>query len=397
MSIPQQPNAMAYTQGFGSSPLNVQTPHLDIRAPSSADVQYSVGQRWVNTIGNATYTLTSFSASAGVTTANWQAEGGGTSQLSTLSGDTGTANPVAGNIQIAGGAGVVTSASGAVVTVSLTGGGVAIDSFVPDTGTNPVVPSATGSVTMAGTANQITTTGGLNTLTYSLPATLIAPGSVAATTFIETLGGNITAQNTAPGSVVTNSSQNLSAAASSDAQMVSVVNSGTAGDPYFRATVSGAKDWVWGIDNSDSDAWVVCNSATIGTTNVIRADAGSSVVSFPANNISMPTAGTAVIYNPTIGSGAAGGTVNCNGRVGSVTFTGASIAAGATQSLVMGNTAIAGSSTRIIFSMIGGVAGTSLSISSYTSAANQVTIVVGNGTGATTQTGNLTFDFELLN
>lgn len=315
------------------------------RAPQTSDFEYNLGQSWIDEAGNAAYTLVDVVANSAV----WVATGGGSSAVSTLSGDTGTATPTAGNIQI------------------------------------------------AGTANEITTLGAASAVTLSLPANLIAPGSIAATTTVTTLGGNITCQNTAAGSVVTLSCNNLSAAASSNAQIVAVVNGGAAGDPYYRANISGGQSWVWGIDNSDSDAFVVSNGAVIGTGNIMRADVSSSIVSFPANSISLPTAGTAVIYNPTVASGAAGGTVTCNGRVGSVTFTGPSIAANAVQTFVMGNSGIGGASTLLTFSMRGATTGAALSIQSYTSSAGQVSIVVTNGVGATTQTGNLTFDFVVLN
>ncbi len=116
----------------------------------------------------------------------WIALGSGTTgAIVTLTGNSGgVISPIAGNIDILGGAGVSVVGTAGTLTISLTGGGVAIDSFVPDAGTNPVVPSALGVVTMAGTANQITTTGGLNSLTFSIPAAFIAPGSIVATTTI---------------------------------------------------------------------------------------------------------------------------------------------------------------------------------------------------------------------
>lgn len=62
--------------------------------------------------------------------------------------------------------------------VTLLGGGEAIDSFTPDAGTDPVVPDANGNIVMAGTANQVTTTGGLNSLTFSLPQDIATTSSV---------------------------------------------------------------------------------------------------------------------------------------------------------------------------------------------------------------------------
>jgi hypothetical protein len=80
-----------------------------------------------------------------------------------------------------------------------------------------------------------------------------------------------------------------------------------------------------------------------------------------------------------------------------VTFTGVSIAAGATLSLVMGNTSVTGASTQILYTLSGVTTGAAVGIQSVTNSANTSTIVVTNGTGATTQTGNITFTFMLLN
>lgn len=87
-----------------------------------------------------------------------------------------------------------------------------------------------------------------------------------------------------------------------------------------------------------------------------------------------------------------------NNRTGQVTFSGVSIAAGATQSFVINNTAIGAIGTVIAYSMVGATSGAALNIQSVTNVANtSSTIVVENGTGATTSTANITFTFILLN
>lgn len=87
-----------------------------------------------------------------------------------------------------------------------------------------------------------------------------------------------------------------------------------------------------------------------------------------------------------------------NNRSGQVTFSGVSIAAGATQSFVIDNTAIGSASTVILYAMTGATAGAALNIDSVTNVANtSSTIVVSNGTGATTSTANITFTFLVLN
>lgn len=113
-------------------------------------------------------------------------------------------------------------------------------------------------------------------------------------------------------------------------------------------------------------------------------------------NFVASTSGTGLTLPVVTASGAAG-TVNCNGRVGSVTFTGVSIAAAADLTLTIGNTSIAGASTRLMLTMTGATTGSAIQIKSVTPSAGSYAIVVTNGTGATTTTANITFDFIVLN
>jgi hypothetical protein len=54
----------------------------------------------------------------------------------------------------------------------------------------------------------------------------------------------------------------------------------TASDAYYKAMINGGQAWTWGLDNSDSDAFVISASATPGTTNVMRASTAGEV-NFP--------------------------------------------------------------------------------------------------------------------
>ena len=146
------------------------------RNPTANDKAYVKGTLWLNTDDATAFMWPG--------TGNWIALGSGTTgAIVSLTGDSGGAiSPIAGNIDIVGGAGVTVVGTAGTLTISLTGGGLAIDSLKPDAGTDPVVPDANGLITMAGTANQITTTGGTNTLTFSLPSAITAPGSLTTTT-----------------------------------------------------------------------------------------------------------------------------------------------------------------------------------------------------------------------
>lgn len=191
MANAQTPYAQrAYTVGSGSAQVNGAV--IANTAPSSTNVNFQVGQRWIDSSSDAEYVLTSFSTSNGVVSAHWAILGGGSSDVNVLDGDTGTASPTGGAITIAGGSGITTSATGSTLTVSLSGSGSAIDSLIPDAGTSPVVPDGDGAVSISGTADQITTTGGTNTLTLSIPTGFIAPGSVTVTEDFEVITGNVT-------------------------------------------------------------------------------------------------------------------------------------------------------------------------------------------------------------
>lgn len=134
---------------------------------------------------------------------------------------------------------------------------------------------------------------------------------------------------------------------------------------------------------------------SVTATTTITATLGD--ITATNGNFVSSAAGKGVSFNVATGTGAASGTVNCNGRVGSVTFSSVSIAAAADLTLTMGNTSIAGSSTRLLFSMSGATTGAALSIKSVTTSANTCAWVVTNGTGATTTTADITFDFVVLN
>ena len=141
------PGGALYAQSFGVRYENVEVPTIQTRAPATTDVNYPIGKRWVDKTNNAEYCLTSLSSVGGILSATWVATGGGSVELSTLTGDTGTATPSGGNIKL------------------------------------------------AGTANQITTTASAAQVVVSLPSAIVAPGSITATTTLTATLGNITATN----------------------------------------------------------------------------------------------------------------------------------------------------------------------------------------------------------
>jgi hypothetical protein len=121
------------------------------------------------------------------------------------------------------------------------------------------------------------------------------------------------------------------------------------------------------------------------TTGNVTASAGNLVSAGTGNGVVLPVT--------VVTAGASPQTANA--RAFAVTFSGVSIAAGATQSFVIDNTAV---NTEALISMSGATTGAALTIQSITySAATSITIVVQNGTGATTTTANITFTGICLN
>lgn len=152
------------------------------RAPTSNDKKYPITSIWVDTVANASYQLTGIVAN----TPNWQVLASPTGAVGTLTGDTGTATPSSGNIQIAGTANqITTSATGAIVTVSL-----------PSAITAP--GSVTATTTLTATLGAITATNGNLVLSTAGNKLSIATGANASVgTSVAMTAGTVTISTTA--------------------------------------------------------------------------------------------------------------------------------------------------------------------------------------------------------
>lgn len=254
--MPFQPGSANYTQAFGTNPENVEVPHLDVRAPATTDILYPVGKVWVDTVGNASYTLTSFSSSANVTTATWVTTGGGSGQVSTLTGDSGTATPSGGNIKIAGTANqIVTSASGSTVTLALTG------PYTPATYTahGVLVGEGTSSIaaTAAGTTGQV----------------LI--GSTGADPAFGALGVNsgLTAHGVLLGE------GNSAIVATAVGATNSVLQGSTGADPSFTTTPTVATLTTTGLLTGGTGVTATTGALTASNGNLVLGTAGNKIIS----------------------------------------------------------------------------------------------------------------------
>lgn len=150
----------ASTAGLGLTPLILETAPTSslVRGPSGPLV---VGQQAVVPSTNAVYELTSFSSAGGIVTATWTSLGSAGGGVDSISGNTGTATPTAGNIAFSGGStGLSFAASGS--TVTLTG---SVGSLTFDADSGSATPSG-GVITFAG-GTGISTSGSGSTITIT--------------------------------------------------------------------------------------------------------------------------------------------------------------------------------------------------------------------------------------
>lgn len=200
---------------------------------------------------------------------------------------------------------------------------------------------------VVGTANQITSVVSASVATLSIPATFIAPGSIASTT---TLTG---------GTGITATTGNIAASAG-NVTATGLVSAGT--------------------------------SVAAGTT----VTGGTGVIATTGNFTASASGAGLFLVSPTA-SGAASSPLVLNGRSGRAVFTTVSIAAAADLTLTITNSAITASTTDVLYSLSGATTGSALSIKSITNSAGSSAIVVTNGTGASTSTSNITLVFLVLN
>lgn len=124
------PKSNKYNNAYGlSNPLQniFPDPVVAQRAPTASDLGYRIGQIWVDVPTGQIYGLASIVAGS----ATWSVLGPGSSDVDTLTGDTGGAlSPTGGNINIIGGDLVTVDGSGSTLTINATSGGYPITPYV---------------------------------------------------------------------------------------------------------------------------------------------------------------------------------------------------------------------------------------------------------------------------
>ena len=104
-----------YTQGFGTSFTGATV--ISPNAPGPASITgpngpFKIGQMWIDSTTQEAYILTSISSSAGIVTATWQQFSSAIGILDTLTGNSGVATAVDGNINVQSDANALFSTTG---------------------------------------------------------------------------------------------------------------------------------------------------------------------------------------------------------------------------------------------------------------------------------------------
>lgn len=169
------------------------------RAPTAKDTRYEIGQVWVDQTSTQIYGLSSVASGA----ATWTLLGAGTSDLESLTGDTGgDIFPTAGNINILGGAGVTVTGNGpsSTLTISST---EELATLTGDTG-GPLTPVGANINVLGG--DGLTVNGSGDTLTVNrdangFPITPFVVGPTGQAGY-STIQAGVNAANTAGGGMV---------------------------------------------------------------------------------------------------------------------------------------------------------------------------------------------------
>jgi hypothetical protein len=133
----------AYSIGGGGLTAFQEPPIVTTRAPLTTDVNYPIGQVWINQSTDVTYSLTKVVAGS----ATWGLLGPGSTEIDTING----LSPVAGNIIIDGGTNITDSNAGNTVTLNLDAA-ITLATSV----TAPLYTAAAGLAITAAAANDIT-------------------------------------------------------------------------------------------------------------------------------------------------------------------------------------------------------------------------------------------------
>lgn len=227
MTVVSGSNPLSYEGVKATRPPNVINA---ARAPLTTDVGYDIGTIWINHVTSTAWILTKVANAA----ATWTAAGSG--------------------------------AVGGVVTLTGGSGGA-------------ISPTA-GNINVLGTANQITTTGAGSTITWTIPAVFIAPGSIASTTTL-TSGTSLAVTTTAvigTGLTVTAGGAAITGTTNINTTGAGVTSIGTGGTGATNIGNATGNTSVTGSLTASTTLTATLGNITATNGNIVRGTAGNKDV-----------------------------------------------------------------------------------------------------------------------
>ncbi|MES2875445.1 MAG: hypothetical protein V4708_17105 [Bacteroidota bacterium] len=370
-----------YAIGAGSASDSVLYPVLSIENPTTADVNYPIYKRWINTVSGDELMLIATPLNNGILTATWLLLSFGASTLATLTGDSGgIITPVANNITLAGGNNISTVGTPGIITFSVTG----------TTNHSVLIGNSSGSLTSVanGTTGQV-----LTAVTGADPIWTAGGGSA-----VETINANSGSATPVANAVTINGGTTglTTTASGSTVSLTGILIPANGGTGNANTGTSGQ------ILIGDGTKYV-SSAPTSGTGIVVGLGAGTMTVSTSALLTAPTSSGTATVSSNAITfTGASGITTSASGSTVTITGSGGTVTAisvatangfagsssgGATPALTLSTTitgVLTGNGTAISGSAVtnhGVVIGAASNAVSTTSVGATGTVLIGN-TGA---------------
>lgn len=222
------------------------------------------------------YKLVAFDQGSAVWVKLASSESGGILTLSDTT-DTKVTPNADGNLQITAGVGLTVTSDplNNKLDIALLNNSEAVSYVSPDTGAD-VEPDGTSTIAILG--QSIANTYGVET--FNIDANTL--GIRLKSPFL----GPFTFKNDTGGANQTLLVENTVDQAGSSALIATRVAGSSSSDAYYQAVIDGATSWSWGADNSDDDAWVLGDGATLGGAPlVMRADV-TGIINFPSQSCS---------------------------------------------------------------------------------------------------------------
>ena len=246
------------------------------RAPLATDIR-PLGTLWVDKTNDASYQATS----AG----NWELLGSATGAVATLSSDSGTATPAAGDIDIAGGTNITTAGSGATITANLDAAITLATSI-----TSPIYTAAGAmALNMPAGAFDLTVkladAAGAQKLSFTDSADAEIASLDSDGAFSLLAGDCVVSRSDSAAEVLSQVTNSDNTSADSDAFVEVAVGGTASGNPGIRFQISGGQNYAMGIDNADDDKLVICADNDIGTDVLVKMDETTKDVEIAQGNL----------------------------------------------------------------------------------------------------------------